>query len=42
MQISKYSHTLSDGDYKNMYNIWFSAEKTKSGSRKVAVSVKDA
>ena len=42
MQISKYSHTLSDADYKDMYNIWFSAEKTKSGSRKVAASVKDA
>ena len=42
MRISKYPHTLSDADYEDIYCIWFSAEETKSGSRKVVAYVKDA
>ena len=42
MQTSKYPHTLSDVDYKDIYCIWFSAEETKGGSQKVVAYVKDA
>ena len=41
MSISKYPHTLKDADYQDIYRIWFSAEETKSGSRKVAAYVND-